>query len=215
MYSSGNPTQCSERSEVAQSCLILCDSMHCSLPGFSLHGILQARILEWVAISFSNGSLSGKESQERGARCLCIQTDSLCYAAETNSLKSNDSPVNIDQKACCSHSRLSLVPAKACFLLSYLLDMLLPCPGPTFPSPAHPCALSQIMTSLRDRAVHPFPLLRCPRRWLPTSRSLSQPSSPFPVTPRSCVFLSWPTESSVWQGLGLFYLINSPGPDTQ
>ena len=190
MYSSGNPTQCSERSEVAQSWLILCDSMHCSLPGFSLHGILQARIPEWVAISFSNGSLSGKESHERGARCLCIQTDSLCYAAETNSLKSNDSPVNIDQKACCSHSRLSLVPAKACFLLSYLLDMLLPCPGPTFPSPAHPCALSQIMTSLRDSAVHPFPLLRCPRRGLPTPRSLSQPSSPFPVTPWSCIFLS-------------------------
>ena len=30
-----------------------CDRMDCSLPGFSVHGILQARILEWVAISFS------------------------------------------------------------------------------------------------------------------------------------------------------------------
>ena len=36
-----------------QSCLTLCDPMDCSLPGFSVHGILQARILEWVAISFS------------------------------------------------------------------------------------------------------------------------------------------------------------------
>ena len=35
---------------VAQSCLTLCDSMDCSLPGFSVHGILQGRILEWVAI---------------------------------------------------------------------------------------------------------------------------------------------------------------------
>ena len=43
-------------SEVAQSCPILCDPMDCSLPGSSLHGILQARILEWVAISFSRGS---------------------------------------------------------------------------------------------------------------------------------------------------------------
>ena len=43
-------------SEVAQSCLTLCDAMDCSLPGFSVHGILQARILEWVAISFSRGS---------------------------------------------------------------------------------------------------------------------------------------------------------------
>ena len=38
-------------SEVAQSCLTLCDPMDCSPPGSSVHGILQARILEWVAIS--------------------------------------------------------------------------------------------------------------------------------------------------------------------
>ena len=43
-------------SEVAQSCPTLCDPMDCSLPGSSLHGILQARVLEWVAISFSRGS---------------------------------------------------------------------------------------------------------------------------------------------------------------
>ena len=41
--------------EVAQSCPTLCDPMDCSLPGFSVHGILQARILEWVTISFSRG----------------------------------------------------------------------------------------------------------------------------------------------------------------
>ena len=38
---------------VAQSCPTLCDPMHCSPPGSSIHGIFQARILEWVAISFS------------------------------------------------------------------------------------------------------------------------------------------------------------------
>ena len=43
-------------SEVAQLCLTLCDPMDCSLPGSSVHGIFQARILEWVAISFSRGS---------------------------------------------------------------------------------------------------------------------------------------------------------------
>ena len=37
-------------------CLTLCNPMDCSLPGSSVHGILQARILEWVAISFSTGS---------------------------------------------------------------------------------------------------------------------------------------------------------------
>ena len=38
---------------VTQLCLTFCNSMDCSPPGSSVHGILQARILEWVAISFS------------------------------------------------------------------------------------------------------------------------------------------------------------------
>ena len=45
-----------ERELVAQLCLTICGSMDCSLPGSSVHGILQARILEWVAIPFSKGS---------------------------------------------------------------------------------------------------------------------------------------------------------------
>uniref|UniRef100_A0A4W2IQ90 RNA-directed DNA polymerase n=1 Tax=Bos indicus x Bos taurus TaxID=30522 RepID=A0A4W2IQ90_BOBOX len=44
-------------SEVAQSCPTLRDPMNCSLPGSSAHGILQARILEWVAIAFSMTNL--------------------------------------------------------------------------------------------------------------------------------------------------------------
>ena len=40
-------------SEVAQSCPTLCDPVDCSLPGSSVHGILQARILEWVASALS------------------------------------------------------------------------------------------------------------------------------------------------------------------
>ena len=44
------------RSEVAQSCPTLCDPMDCSPPASSVHGILQARILEGVAIFFSRGS---------------------------------------------------------------------------------------------------------------------------------------------------------------
>ena len=43
-------------SEVTQSCWTLCDPVDRSPPGSSVHGILQARILEWVAISFSRGS---------------------------------------------------------------------------------------------------------------------------------------------------------------
>ena len=40
----------------AQSCLALCGPMSCSPPGYSDHGIFQARILAWVAISYSRGS---------------------------------------------------------------------------------------------------------------------------------------------------------------
>ena len=45
-------------SEVAQSCLTLSDPMDCSLPGSSTHGIFQARILEWGAVTFSNASFT-------------------------------------------------------------------------------------------------------------------------------------------------------------
>ena len=61
----------SER-EVAQSCPTLSDPMDCSLPGSSVHGIFQARVLEWGAIPFSEKRLSyqqkegetGKEDKE-------------------------------------------------------------------------------------------------------------------------------------------------------
>ena len=49
-------------SEVAQSCPIFSDPMDCSLPGSSAHEIFQARVLEWGAITFSQGSLNGPHS---------------------------------------------------------------------------------------------------------------------------------------------------------
>ena len=45
--------QVKSESEVAQSCLTPSDPMDCTLPGSSIHGIFQARVLEWVAIAFS------------------------------------------------------------------------------------------------------------------------------------------------------------------
>ena len=48
-----NSTESESESEIAQSCPTLCDPMDCSLSGSSIHGIFQARVLEWVAISFS------------------------------------------------------------------------------------------------------------------------------------------------------------------
>ena len=55
------------------SCLFLCDPMDCSPPGFSVHGILQARILEWVAVSFYRGSSQPRDLTWSPA----LQADSL------------------------------------------------------------------------------------------------------------------------------------------
>ena len=56
----------------AQSCPTLCDPMDCSPPGSSVYGILQARVLEWVPISFSI--------------LLCINNDLLCINNDYSSL---------------------------------------------------------------------------------------------------------------------------------
>ena len=51
-------------SEVTQLCPTLCDPVDSSPPGSSVHGILQARILEWVAISFSRGSSQPRDQTQ-------------------------------------------------------------------------------------------------------------------------------------------------------
>ena len=56
-------------SEVTQSCLTLSDPMDCSLPGSSVHGIFQARVLEWGAIAFS----------DHNPKCLHIKQQSCKY----------------------------------------------------------------------------------------------------------------------------------------
>ena len=61
------------QSEVAQLCLTLCDPMDSSQPGSSVHGIFQARILDWVAISFS-GDLPNPGIEPRSPT---LQADTL------------------------------------------------------------------------------------------------------------------------------------------
>ena len=65
---SGKPSSCpfptqsdSESGSHDQLCPMLCDTVICSPPGSSVHGILQARILEWVGISFSRGSSPSRD----------------------------------------------------------------------------------------------------------------------------------------------------------
>ena len=60
-------------SEVAQSCLTLSDPMDCSLPGSSIHGIFQARVLEWGAIA-----LSGERERERETKATHLDQSPLC-----------------------------------------------------------------------------------------------------------------------------------------
>ena len=52
-----------------QLCPTLCDPIHCSPPGSSVPGILQAGILEWVAISFSNACMDAKSLQSCSTLC--------------------------------------------------------------------------------------------------------------------------------------------------
>ena len=65
--------KCESESEVAQSCPTLCDPMACSLPGSSIHGIFQARVLEWGAIAFSRGSSRPRDRSQVSTS----QTDAL------------------------------------------------------------------------------------------------------------------------------------------
>ena len=62
------PCKIEREREVTQSCPTLCNPMDGSLPGSAVHGIFQARILEWAAISFSRGS---SQSRDR-TRVACI-----------------------------------------------------------------------------------------------------------------------------------------------
>ena len=57
-----------------QSRLILCNNMGCSLPGSSVHGILQARILEWTAISSSRGSSQRRDPASLMSLALAVSS---------------------------------------------------------------------------------------------------------------------------------------------
>ena len=70
-------------SEVVLSCPTLCDPMDCSLPGFSIHEIFQASVLEWVAISFSRvSSCAGIPMQESNI-FLCRDQTRLPHCRQT------------------------------------------------------------------------------------------------------------------------------------
>ena len=87
------------QSEVAQSCPTLCDTMDCHLWGSSVHGIFQARVLEWVSISFSRGSSQPRDR----TRSPALQGQMLYH------LSYQGSPIEmITLKPCLKHSGVLL-----------------------------------------------------------------------------------------------------------
>ena len=71
-----------------QSCLTHCSPMDCSLPGSSVHGILQTRILEWVAMPSSRGS-----SQPRDRTCVSVFPVSPALAGRFFTTESSGNPL--------------------------------------------------------------------------------------------------------------------------
>ena len=73
-------------SEAAQSCPTLSNPMDCSLPGSSIHGIFQARVLEWGAIAFSR--------KHNGTLIFKIMINMLCYAKSLQSCPTLCDPID-------------------------------------------------------------------------------------------------------------------------
>ena len=78
-------------SEVAQLCLTLSDPMDCSSPGFSIHGIFQARVLEWGAIAFS---AQGTYLSTNMAFMVLSTSDSVQFSSVTQSCLTLCDPMN-------------------------------------------------------------------------------------------------------------------------
>ena len=91
------------KSEVVQSCLTVSDPMDCNPPGSSIHGILEARVLEWVAISFSRRS--SQPGIEPGSPALQADARGAFNGPHAASLSSRDT------------EPLSLLPGAALRLL--------------------------------------------------------------------------------------------------
>ena len=72
---------------VTQLCLTVCDPMDCSPPGSSVHGILQARVLEWIATSFSRGSSWSKDQTQ--VSCIAGGFFTIWATGKTNSATIN------------------------------------------------------------------------------------------------------------------------------
>ena len=93
-------------SEVAQSCLTLHDPMDCSPPGSSVHGIFQARVLEWGAIAFSGCSCWVRFNcalKSRWPRQAALTHHSVCPTGRATPVGTGAFVPRLMQKAGCGH----------------------------------------------------------------------------------------------------------------
>ena len=117
------------RSEVTQLCPILCNPMDCSLTGSSVHGIFQARILEWGAISFSRGS--SRPRDQTWVSCIVGSRFTIWATREVQVMSSSLWPHGLQ------HARL-------------------PCPSPSPGTCSNSCPLSQWCHPTISFSVAPF-----------------------------------------------------------
>ena len=99
---------------VAQSDLTLCDTMDYSPPGFSIHGVLQARILEWIAVPFSRGP-----SWPRDRSRVSCTAGRLFTVRDYKQI--HNAPVRLSKVSLCLNS-----PSLSCLLLTVELVLLPP-----------------------------------------------------------------------------------------
>ena len=106
-------------SEVAQSGSTLWDSVDCSPPGSSIHGIFQARVLEWVAIFFSRGSSQPREASKVLFKYLCVV---IIYIFLSTLVKQDSGVrVNLWVTWCEYHTAFLFLRGSDCFLHSIIV----------------------------------------------------------------------------------------------
>ena len=122
---------------VDQLCLTLCDHMDCNLPGSSVHGILQARILEWVAISYFRGSSWPRDqtqiSYTAGRFFTIWATSSVLFSSVAQSCPTPCNPMNRRMPGLPVHHQLpeftlESVMSSSHFILCHPLLLLPPIP---------------------------------------------------------------------------------------
>ena len=180
---------------VTQLCPILCDPMDCSPPGFSLHRILQARILEWVAIPFSRGSSRPGMEPESPE----LQADSL--TSEPPEKWTMQWPFSSSASCChtaCSSSRTVSSPQVNPVIIKQSL------PTPPRPQPLATVNLLSVSTELPFQVCHTHSITQHVTfgEWLPSLSIMLR--SMRVVAGIDPSFLLWLTNNS-----GIFIKVNT------